>query len=72
MKAIIEFDLNDPDDRNAYDLHNKALDMGLILWEIVFNKRKEISKAKDPVDHFYTWLNSELAEQGINIDKLIK
>lgn len=72
MKATIEFDLNDPDDRNSYDLNNKALDMGLLLWELVHNKRKELEQIEDPVASLYNWLWSELEERGINIDTLIK
>lgn len=72
MKATIEFDLNDPDDQNRYEICNKALDMGIILWELIMNKRKELEDAKFPVDKLYNWLYIELEERGINIEKLIQ
>lgn len=34
MKAILEFDLNDPDDVMAHKRCVKALDMALALWDI--------------------------------------
>lgn len=72
MKATIEFDLNDPDDLSSYELHNKALDMGLVIWELVHNKRKAFEQIEDPVSALYNWLWAELEDRGINIDKLIK
>ena len=34
MKAIFEFDLNDPDDKTKYDIMNQAIRMQRVLWDI--------------------------------------
>jgi hypothetical protein len=39
-KAILEFDLNDPDDRMEYMRCNKSLNMALALWEITHTTKK--------------------------------
>jgi len=39
-KAILEFDLNDPDDRMEYMRCNKSLNMALALWELSHNTKK--------------------------------
>lgn len=41
MKAKLEFDLNDLDDRIAHNRCVKATDMALALWQIRFNLRKK-------------------------------
>ncbi len=40
MKEILEFDLNDPDDRMSHLRCVKSLEMALALWEIRMNLRK--------------------------------
>lgn len=75
MKAVLEFDLNDPDDQNRFEICNKALDMGLILWEIKCNKKRSMESQTtkfEAIDYFYDWLNEELFERGINIENLIQ
>ena len=34
MKAIFEFDLNDPDDKTKYDIMNQAIRMQRVLWDL--------------------------------------
>lgn len=75
MTAELKFDLNDPDDANRFELCNKSMDMGLLLWEIAFNKRNslyEFESAEEAVSKFYEWFNEELHERGINIESLIR
>lgn len=43
MKAKLEFDLDDPDDRMAHFRCTKSLDMALVLFEILENTRKGIA-----------------------------
>lgn len=41
-KAILEFDLNDPDDRQSHLRAIKALDMAGALWDITHNTKKNL------------------------------
>lgn len=66
MKATIEFDLDNADDLNSYELHNKSLDMGLLLWKILY-ETKNMTKVE-----FRKWFIDELNDRGINIEKLIQ
>lgn len=42
MKAILEFDLSDPDDRREHLLCIKANDMSIALWDIEAFFREEL------------------------------
>ncbi len=79
-KAILEFDLNDPDDQDAHLRAVKALDMALVLWEMSYNTKKkmcydiEFQKITDPyevVDKFMGKLHDEMRDRGINLDELV-
>jgi hypothetical protein len=79
-KAILEFDLNDPDDHDAHLRAVKALDMALVLWEMSYNTKKkmcydiEFQKITDPyevVDKFMEKLHEEMNDRGINLDELV-
>lgn len=41
-KAIIEFDLNDPDDKMAHLRAIKSLDLSLAVWELIYNTKKQL------------------------------
>lgn len=80
-KAILEYDLNDPDDQMAHLRAVKALDMALVLWEMAYNTKKgicyqiEFQEIKDPyevVDAIMDKLRDEMSEHGVNIDELIR
>lgn len=78
-KATLEFDLNDPDDVMAHLRAVKALDMGLILWEIAYNTKKSLLNqvefdkldGYDVIEKFYEKFWEEMNEKGINLDELI-
>lgn len=81
MKAILEFDLNDPDDTVAHLRAVKALDMDLVLWEMTHNTKKgiewkiESQEIKDPyevLDIIMEKLYEEMNDRGIIIDELIQ
>jgi hypothetical protein len=81
MKAILEFDLNDPDDTVAHLRAVKALDMALVLWEMTHNTKKgieweiESQEIKDPyevLDIIMEKLYEEMNDRGIIIDELIQ
>ena len=44
MRATLEFDLNDVDDKMAHLRCIKASDMALVLWEIQMNLNKKIER----------------------------
>jgi len=73
MKAILEFNLDEPDDRMAHLRCIKSTDMAIVLFDIVYNLRKEIENidTDEKLNLFYDKLNAIMEEQGINIDELI-
>ena len=79
-KAILEFDLTDGDDALEFERAVKATDMALVLWQLVFNAKKQIfneiefekiESPYDAIDKFYERLYLELDDHGLNMDKLI-
>jgi hypothetical protein len=79
-KAILEYDLNDPDDNMAHLRAVKSLDMALVLWEMAYNAKKSLQydiegkKIEDPyeaLDLAFEKLWEELNERGINLDHLV-
>lgn len=78
-KAILEFDLNDPDDYTAHLRAVKSLDMALALWEIMYNTKKgvdwEIEQNKldgyATLERVYEKIIEALDDHGIKIDDLI-
>lgn len=43
-KAILEFDLNDSDDRMAHLRAVKSTDLALVIWELEYNLRKRLER----------------------------
>jgi len=80
MKANLEFDLNDFDDKLSHFRCVKALDMACALWEFQMNSRKALlSKVtdqenltpEDAVNIVFNHFNDLLNEHDINPDTLI-
>lgn len=78
MKARLEFDLNDFDDRMAHERCVKATDMAFVLWELTTNSYRGLTNGYDEddgyykgVDAVYEKLRELLDENGINPEKLI-
>lgn len=80
MKAIIEFNLDDADDRQSYEMHNKAKEMAYILWQLMTNKKKELQykleehpkySSFDVLDMVFMEIELMLDEENIDIDLLI-
>ena len=82
MKATIEYNLNDADDKHDYYLHNKADDMAMFIWELVSNTKKGLEydiEAKrsegeisnyDTLDMVFEKIGEMLNEYDINVDRL--
>ena len=78
-KAILEFDLTNPDDVTDYKRVNKALDMAIALWDIEQYLRAETKYAPDSMpqevydaldkvrDKYYEIIN----EHNISIDEIL-
>lgn len=80
MKAILKFDLSDPDDRADHKIAVHANDMAFILWEFLYNSRKDFEwkineknlNGYDTLDMVYEKLSELLDEHSLNIDDLMQ
>ena len=78
-KAILEFDLNEPDDIMAHKRATKATDMAVALWEILYNTKKSVEWSledkgydkSEVLDLVYDRINEILEEHNIKLDDLI-
>jgi hypothetical protein len=79
-KAILEYDLNDFDDKLAHFRAVKSLDMGLALWDIVHNTKKGLEWAMegkeldkyDALEMVFDKIYEILQEHNIDTEELIK
>ena len=78
-KAIIEYNLNDPDDVMAHKRAIKSDDMAFALWEIIHNTKKglewsmenkEIDKY-DALELVFDKIHEIISEHNIDLDDLI-
>jgi hypothetical protein len=81
-KAILKFDLADPDDRMEHLRALKSTDMALFIWDLLYNTKKGVNNnlefnpnmPKDNyelVDHLWSMFHEMARDKGINIDELI-
>ena len=70
MKAIIEFNLDDHEDRMAHFRCVKALDMALAIWTFSGRLRRLVDDEKG-VDAFWEEWEETLQEYGIKMDDLL-
>jgi hypothetical protein len=78
-KAILEYDLKDPDDLMEFTRANKSLDISLCLWEIMYNTKKKFSSkieedkidANELLDCVYDKFWEILNERNISLDELV-
>lgn len=82
MKAILEFNLDEHDDKMSHLRCTKALDLAIALWEIrnnlrssieakLDNDKHSIDKQYEVLDKVQTFINERLEDNGIFIDELI-
>ena len=79
-KAILEFDLNDFDDKMAHLRAVKSLDMAIVLFQITSNLKKQIMyeidhrelKDWEAVQLVFERIHELINEHGINIDELTR
>ena len=79
MKAKLEFDLDNPDDKMAHMRCVKATDMAIMLWDIKQKIRSKLKYGEDLSEaEFHQWevmqdeFYSIASEYGINLDEFIQ
>ena len=68
MKATLEFDLNNPEEKKEHFRCVKSLDMACALFEIQMNLRK---RSGENVDIVFDEINKIMDENNLNIEELI-
>ena len=82
MKAKLQYDLNDPDDRMAHLRAVKSVDMASALFDITRNLRKKIQNRYEDIDNthndvfdgidaVFDEIYDILEDNNIDIDELI-
>lgn len=81
MKATLEFDLNNPDDRMNHLRSVKSLDMACVLFEITHNLKRKLENRFeaqpqerdefDGLDEVFKEVNNLMSEHGIIMEDLI-
>ena len=83
-KAILEFDLNEPDDKRAHLRAVKSLDMASFIFQLTSNTKKELEreleshefqnvqlKDYEVLNMVFEKIHELVEDYGINIDELI-
>jgi hypothetical protein len=77
-KAILEFDLNEPDDVQAHKRAVKALDMAMALWDMDEYLRQQLKyndkitgEVYDALDKAREQLRGFMNEHNVDLDELI-
>jgi len=80
-KAVLEFNLDDGEDKAAHLRCIKADDMALFLWELLYNSKKGFEYKLDAgefvdqyalLDAFYEWIWEKVRERGIDLEEIIE
>ena len=82
MKAILEFNLDNPDDIMAHMRAVKSLDMAILLFEIKSNLKKKCERiveskesdydVYDGIDLVFQQIHDMMYDNGIMLDDLIQ
>lgn len=71
MKAILEFDLSDPEDRMEHLRCIKSFNMSLAIWDIINKiKYKYREESTIPIEDLQYDIHSILDEYNINIEEI--
>lgn len=79
-KAILKYDLNDPDDRMDHLRALKSLDLSLVIWEFYYNVKKGMESrieeenldGYETLDALYKKFQDILDEHSIDIDDYVQ
>jgi dTDP-4-dehydrorhamnose reductase len=78
-KVVIEFNLDNADDKREYYQYNKSEDMAMFIWQLAYNTKKELeydieAKGKisnyDVLDMIFEHIYKMLEDNDINVNKL--
>ena len=78
MEGILKFNLNDFDEQMAFRAANKANDMAIALFEILYNLKKKAyyQEQQQPDGDIVEWIFKEIhavcSDCSVNIDELIR
>jgi hypothetical protein len=73
MKAILKFDLSNPEDQHNFDRVNKALNMAVAIWEYDQYLRGEYKHGEN--EHAYAFrkkFREFLTDNDLDIDRLLQ
>lgn len=80
MKAILEFNLDDKDDKEAHLRCVKSLDMAILLFELANNKKRElfadgdttsVASYNNGVESVFEKIHEMIEDYGIILDELV-
>lgn len=71
MKAVLKFDLSEPDDAMDHLRCVKSMDLALVIWEFYYNKRRDLEDKNANVDEVFKAFSDLLDEHNVIIDELI-
>lgn len=82
MKGILEFNLDDPDDKMAHKRCVKSLDMALAFWDIFYETKRYIEDALETddcknydkweaMDFIYKALSDKMEEYHLDLEELV-
>ncbi len=77
MKAVLNFDLDNPEDRSDYEIHNQAVKLYWVIWEFVtnykrqmlkYNEKKYTGEQLEAIEEIFNHLFEELNNENINLE----
>ena len=79
MKAILKFNLDDHDDKQAHLRAVKSVDMASFIFQLIYNEKKSLMnqlenkdmKDWEAVNMVFERIHELIDEHGINVDELI-
>ncbi len=77
-KVVIEFNLDNADDKREYYQYNKSEDMAMFIWELAHNTKKQLEHKLedkkltryDALDMMFEHIYEMLKDNDINVNKL--
>lgn len=80
MKSTLKFNLNDSDDKMAFERATKATELSIIIWELIYNVPRQIEneiesdkllERYEVLEAYQKKLRELCEENNIQIDRLI-
>jgi len=79
-KAVLKYDLKDPDEKQAFECAIKSMDLAMFVFNVMHNIPKRVEwaveqnefTAMETIEFYNEQINMELNHFGIDIDNLIQ